>query len=338
MNTNRSLLGIVRRAAAFSFLAAVPASLLQAQQLPSASVNAPLLLASDSAPLTPASELASSSSSSSSSSDALLDSNGQMLFDTAAVLKNMQPPPRRYGRPNYSDANSNPDGSPKWAFLGGFGFTIPVGDTHFYETPAWGLQVGGGRNFNKNVSVLLQFDYDHFGLQGATITNQEYVYNYGCTTTLQAEGYCSLVTGLDGNNHVWSFTLNPTYTLSTQGAWGAYGVVGAGFYHKVTNFTLPTTAEECSFYGCGYYTVDENVDHYTSNAFGLSPGIGITYKFSKFSNERFYMEARYVITFNSQRTGYTAANVATTSYSGYDAYPANSHRTTYIPVKFGIRF
>jgi hypothetical protein len=50
------------------------------------------------------------------------------------------------------------------------------------------------------------------------------------------------------------------------------------------------------------------------------------------------MEARYVFMANQARTGYTAANVATTSYDGYDAYPANSHRTTYVPIKFGIRF
>jgi hypothetical protein len=84
--------------------------------------------------------------------------------------------------------------------------------------------------------------------------------------------------------------------------------------------------------------VDANVDHYTSNAAGVNGGFGLTWKFSHFSSERFYMEARYVFMANQGRTGYTAANVATTGYSGYDAYPANSHRTTYIPVKFGIRF
>ena len=28
------------------------------------------------------------------------------------------------------------------------------------------------------------------------------------------------------------------------------------------------------------------------------PGFGLTYKFSKFSNERFYVEARYVLVLN----------------------------------------
>jgi hypothetical protein len=261
-----------------------------------------------------------------------------MLSPAALNLSSAQPPPRRYGRPNYSDSHSNPDGSAKYFFLGGIGLTLPVGDTHYYETPSYGFQVGGGRNFNKNLGVGLQFDYDHFGLQGATLSNQEYVYNYGCTPVYQADGYCALVTGLDGNNHVWSFTLNPTYTLATEGSMGAYLVVGGGFYHKVTNFEEPTTEEECSLYGCGDYDVDATIDHYSSNAAGVNGGFGLTYKFSHFSNERFYMEARYVLMLNSARTGYTAQNVATTPYDGYDAYPANSHRTTYIPIKFGIRF
>jgi hypothetical protein len=337
MNTNRSLFGIACRVAAFSFLMAGTASLMQAQQSPSAgsTPKAPLLLASDSAPASPAAasySIFSSSSSSSSSDNAVAsDSNGRFMLSSDSS----QPPPRRYGRPNYSDSHSNSDGSSKYTFLGGIGLTLPIGDTHVYETPSYGFQIGGGRNFNKNVGVMAQFDYDHFGLQGATIANQEYIYN--CVPT---NGVCvsdGQATGLDGNNHVWSFTLNPTFTLATEGSLGAYAVVGGGFYHKVTNFTLPTT--QCADEFCEFqYAVDENVDHYTSNAGGVNGGFGLTYKFSKFSNERFYMEARYVFMANQQRTGYTAQNVATTTYSGYDAYPANSHRTTYIPIKFGLRF
>ena len=43
-----------------------------------------------------------------------------------------QPPPRRhYGRrPTYSDSTHNADGSNKWAFVVGGGFTLPVGASH----------------------------------------------------------------------------------------------------------------------------------------------------------------------------------------------------------------
>jgi len=337
MHTNPSFLGIACRAAAFGLCMAGTVSLLQAQQPTSvgSSLKTPLLLASESAPADSAAASYSSSSSSSSSSDALASNSKAGLDLSSAALDSSQPPPRRrYGRPNYSSGNTNADGSDKYFGLGGVGLTLPIGDTHYYETPSYGFQIGGGRNFNKNLGVGLQFDYDHFGLQGATLNNQTYIYNYGCNTLEQQAGNCTLVSGLGGNNHVWSFTLNPTYTLASEGSAGAYLVVGGGFYHKVTNFTEPTVEE--SYYG--EYEVDANVDHYTSNAAGVNGGFGLTWKFSRFSSERFYMEARYVFMANQARTGYTAANVATTSYTGYDAYPANSHRTTYIPIKFGIRF
>jgi hypothetical protein len=276
-----------------------------------------------------------------------MGANGEFLF-SAAAKDSAQPPPRRYGRPNYSDSHANPDGSPKFAFMAGGGAALPVGNTKYYETPSYDFQVGAGRNFSKAVGLLLQFDYDHFGLQGATLANQTYVYNY-CTPSDITAGYCTTVgpgnfanvpTGqLDGSNHVWSFTLNPTFTLPTEGSMGAYVVVGGGFYHKVTDFTLPGTGTYCDpYYGCYQYTANQVVDHYTSNAGGVNGGLGLTYKFSKFSNERLYMEARYVVVFDTQRPGVNPRNVAGSSASATNFYPANSNRTTYVPITVGIRF
>jgi hypothetical protein len=333
MNIQRSFFGIACRVAAFSFLMAGTA--LLAQATPAAStVKAPTFLASESAPAD-LTTVSSSSSSSSSDADATADSNSGTRFN---LLGGTQPPPRRgYGRPHYSSGNSNADGSPKYTFLGGVGLTLPAGNTHKYETPSYGFQVGGGRNFNKTVGLIAQFDYDHFGLQGATIANESYLYG----TAGQ---------GFDGNNHVWSFSINPTFTLATEGSLGAYVVVGAGFYHKVTNFTLPTTG--CADPYC-YYVITVNqtcgaICHYTSNAPGFNGGFGLTYKFSKFSNERFYVEARYVFVDNSYRAGLTVADSTSPpygtptnpggTYTGYNVYPANSNRTTYIPIKVGIRF
>ena len=338
MHTNRSFFGIACRAAAFSFLIAGTVLLTQAQQSPAvaSTVHAPLFMASEAVPATLAFAPGNSSSSSSSSSlDAAMDDS----FSFKAPDSAQPPPRRRYGRPTYSGGNTNPDGSNKYFFLGGIGLTLPVGDTHFYETPSYGFQIGGGRNFNKNIGVGLQFDYDHFGLQGATIANESLLY----TGTPNGQGF-------DGNNHVWSFTLNPTYTLATEGSAGLYLVVGGGFYHKVTNFTLPQ--QECADYYCQFViTVNTTcgaICHYSSNAGGVNGGFGVTWKFSKFSNQRFYMEARYVFVDNAQRTGLTVADSTSPpygtpgnpggTYTGFNVYPANSHRTTYIPIKFGIRF
>ena len=325
MRTREFRHAIACKAACFCLLIAGNAAVMPAQtpQPPSVAANPQVLLAS-------AASIPNGASTSSSDSAA------------STEAASLQPPPRRYGRPSYTDKNSNPDGSPKYTFFAGVGGSVPIGNTHAYETPGYSFQVGAGRNFNQTIGVMFQFDYDHFGLQAATIANQEYIYNYpsyeggNCTSTLASEGFC--VTSLDGNNHVWSFTLNPKFTIPTTGILGAYAVVGGGFYHKVTNFTQPTTAEQCGIYGCGYFAVDANVAHYTSNAGGVNGGIGFTSKMSEFSTRQVYLEARYVLILNQQRPGYTAQNVATTSYTGYDAYPANSHRTTYIHITFGFRF
>ena len=235
----------------------------------------------------------------------------------------LQPPPRRrYGRRRYNDSSHNPDGSNKYAFLAGVGLAQPIGNTSHYYNPSYSFQVGAGRNFNKNFSTLVQFDYDHLGLTGNTIGNQSLLY------------FGALNQGLDGNAHVWSFTVDPSFNFYQHEGIGGYVVGGVGFYHKVTNFTLPATEE--TYYG--FEQVNENVDHYTSNAVGFNGGVGITFKPSRFASEKFYLEARYVFVNNSQRQGFTLANEFTTSYNGFNDFPANSNRTTYIPVKLGVRF
>ena len=341
MHTHRNFFGLACRTVAFTFLATGTATLLHAQQAPSAepASTAPTLLALSAAAPNLTAPAAYSSSSNTGDNFA-----ADHFFDLKAAGESTQPPPRRrYGRPSYSDSHTNADGSNKYSFLGGFGLGLPVGNTHKYETPSWGFQIGGGRNFSKTFGVMLQFDYDHFGLQGATIANEQNLYNiiYSCSPSQAAAGNCSPTTGLDGNNHIWSFTLNPTFTLPTEGALGAYAVVGAGFYHKVTNFTLPTVASGFDyFYGPYQYIANQNIDHYTSNAFGVNAGVGATYKFSHFSSAKFYVEARYVLVLNPQRYGYTMANVnnPNLNYPYWADYPQNSNRTTYIPITFGLRF
>jgi len=114
-----------------------------------------------------------------------------------------------------------------------------------------------------------------------------------------------------------------------------------GFYHKVSNFLTPETGIYFDpFYGPISYTANQVIDHYTSNAVGFNAGLGVTYKFSRFSNERFYAEARYVFVDNSKRNGITVANEnsSPTNYLVANDFPANSNRTGYFPVKFGIRF
>jgi hypothetical protein len=251
------------------------------------------------------------------------------------TLKNDQPPRRGYNRPRYRGGNTNADGSNKYAFLAGAGFTLPVGNTYHYLTPSWGFQVGGGRNFNKDFGVMLQFDWDNFGFTGRTLAAQSYVYN----TVFTGAG----ISGLDGNSHLWSFTLNPTFNLtggSGEGI-GTYVVAGVGFYHKTANFFVPT-AGLCYDVYYGYYTcaANQTIDKYSSNAAGFNGGFGLTYKVSHFSNERLYAEVRYVFVDNQHRAGITSAIAAPTpaQQAATNFFPYNSNRTSYFPVKFGVRF
>lgn len=234
---------------------------------------------------------------------------------------------QRYGRPRYRGGNTNPDGSPKYDFFVGGGVGIPFGTQSNYLSPSWGAQIGGGRNLNKLVGVNLEFNYDKFGMTRATINNQSFIY-FGDTTNSN---------GLDANSHIWSLSVDPIFHIYSGEGMGAYVTGGVGFYHKVANFTLPQQQESCDpFYGCFIFQGNANVDHYTSNALGENVGFGLTYKFSKFSNEQLYAEARYVHLDNQYRPGVTDANV--TTYTGTNFFPQNSQKTNYMPVKFGIRF
>ena len=329
MLTQRSLFGLACRAAALSFLFAGTASLTHAQSATSSGLERPLFVSSAYAnPF--AADLAKTSSSSSSSASSNSD---EALPDTTALghfdLFSKQPPPRRrYGRPNYADSNTNKDGSPKWVGMVGGGFNLPVGGTHNYATTSWRFQGGFGRNFNRTTAVLLQFDYDKMGMTSATLTKQLALYNSLCN------GNCGFTGGLGGYIHDWSFTLDPTFTIPTEGTLGAYVVTGVGFYHKYTSFTTPSSATYCDyFYGCYQVPANQPVDWYVSNAVGVNAGFGVTWKFSKFSNEKFFAEAKYVYTANSRRPFDVSGK---TAY--FNAFPQASAPTAWSPVTFGIRF
>jgi hypothetical protein len=336
MISRNRLYPILGRTAAVTFLAAVGTLGLQAQQ--SAGTAAPLpaisLKTSLIAPLNLSAPISSSDGlgySSSVGSDEIANAETFSLSNSAD-----QPPPRRrYGRPNYNDSRTNADGSPKYDFFGGGGFGLSTGGTHNYLSAAgWGLQLGGGRNFNKKVALNVQFDYDHFGFQTNTLNNQLALYNSLCTEQDQEEGDCTPFTQLGGTSHVWSFSLDPKYTFFEGDQFGVYGVVGVGFYHKTANFTTPAIGTYCDpFYGCFQYQANQTIDKYTSNAPGFNGGVGMTYKFSRFASQKFYAEARYVYVDNSSRPFDVSGE---TAY--FNAFPQNSAKTTYIPIKFGILF
>lgn len=321
MHTMNRLPAIFASTAVLTLLSLTPTAMHAQQQAASPALPAINLKTSLIAPL----DLSSSSNddlSYSSSTGAVETAKAEgFSFGGGA----MQPPPRRrYGRPNYADSHTNADGSAKYTFYAGGGFTLPTGGTHNYASPGWNIQAGAGRNFSQTLGVMIEFDYAHFGLQNHTLTNQINLYN-----SLGAG-----LTQLGGNIRDWSFSLDPILNFYTSDSLGAYVIGGVGFYHKYTQFTTPGLAEYCDpYYGCYQYQANQPVDWYTSNAFGANGGIGFTYKLSRWANERFYAEARYVWTDNKPRPFDVSGS---TNY--FNAFPQASARTTFIPVTFGIRF
>jgi len=338
INVNR-LSTILAGTAALAFFAAAPAAMQGQQASGTAQQLAPVSLKSTLiAPL--------DMSSSSSNADDLNYLSNVGAVETAKAegfsfgAREGQPPPRRrYGRPNYSDSHTNADGSSKYTFMVGGGFSLPTGGTHNYASPGWNLQVGAGRNFNRTLGVLLQFDYDKFGFTTSTLNKQLALYNSFCTPADQADGFCSPLTQLGGSVKDWSFTLDPIVNYYTSDTFGAYVIGGAGFYHKYSVFTTATTGT-CYDYYYGYYTcrADQPIDWYTSNAFGVNGGFGFTYKLSRWASQRLYVEARYVWTDNKPRPYYDGTSGPPPSPNYSNVFPQASARTTWIPVTFGIRF
>jgi hypothetical protein len=328
MRIDRSLSATLCRVSAVALFVASSAAMLNAQQTTAvAELHQPALFNPTSvSSLDHAPNFANADGigySSSVGSDSTVSPEA-LSFSSSKTDEASQPPPRRrYGRPNYSDRMHNSDGSSKITVLAGVGFTNPTNVSTNYLKTSWKIQGGIGYNFNKRFGIVAQFDWDNFALPGKVLSSESTVYdNYF--------GYTGSVPGLDGHTHDWSFTLNPTYTFHQGDTYGAYAVVGGGFYHKVTDFTVPATGTYCDYYyGCYQYTANQTFDQYTSNAAGINGGMGITFKPSRFANQRFYAEARYVFNFNTARPYNAAAS---------NLYPANSSTTSYVPVTVGIRF
>ena len=236
------------------------------------------------------------------------------------------------GRPGYRPNGTNEDDSLKWTAYGGAGATVPIANTGGYLTPNFSIQVGVGPRLNKLFAVPIEFDWDQFGFTKGTLDNQIAIYDY-----LFGEPTVKYL--LDGNSHIWSFSVEPTFTFHSKGPMEGYAKAGVGFYHKTANFTLPTAGFVCYYY-CGIYYGTYNFDYYTSNAPGFDFGLGGSYKLSPDSHARLYVEARYVFIANSARSGIvnTPESLATITDTTTNFYPANSNHTFYFPVTVGIRF
>src|ERR1700684_3852601 len=142
MQINREITRLIRSmysTAAVTVFAAAAVIGAQAQSpvaAPATTLTYPAL--NFSASLAAPFDLSTASSSSSSSSSSSLSADAPDPGDPSAGSGSSQPPPRRtYGRPTYSDSHTNADGSAKWTFAAGGGFSVPVSTTSQDLTTGW---------------------------------------------------------------------------------------------------------------------------------------------------------------------------------------------------------
>ncbi len=257
---------------------------------------------------------------SSSADDAIADEREALSGEGAGAGAGTAPSGRRrsYGRSRYEDRLHNSDGSTRYAFVAGAGLNTPVANTGKFYTPSYDVIAGGGYNFNKMFGVLAEFHYDHLGVTGGAI-NAEYnnLLALGATTDDLA--------GFDANAHIYAITVNPVVTYTgDRSRFGAYATAGVGYYHKSTNFTLPSYGTVCDYF-CYTYASNYNVDSASAGGFGVNGGLGLTYKVSEFSSERLFVEARYNW-------------ISISNSNNQDVFQYNRRNTEYIPIVAGIRF
>lgn len=307
-----SVLGLASQAS----LAATPASISGDGTVPDP------IFRTDTATFAPVRDYRYQTEGISSSTDAVEEERASLSADVDAGSGYQPPPGRRrsYGRSRYEDRMHNSDGSTKIAFMAGAGMNVPVGNTGKFYTPSYDVAVGAGYNFNKMLGVLAEFHYDHAGLTGGAIAYEyQNLQNYYSASAADLAGF-------DGNSHVLSLTVNPVLSFSSDrgSRLGTYFTGGVGYYHKVTNFTLPSSATACDYF-CYTYSTNVNIDTASANSLGFNGGVGFTYRISDFSNERLFIEARYHW-------------LKIASSNNTDFFPFNRRNSEYIPILVGVRF
>jgi hypothetical protein len=186
----------------------------------------------------------------------------------------------------------------KWNFNVGAGVTPLVGDVSSRLNTGWHVTVGGGYNIVPSFGLDLEYMYTGLGVSRSALDALDVP---------------------SGNAHVHSLTVNPIWRFKRGERFGAYAIVGGGYYRRTVQFTQPTAAIVNVFdpwWGyVGPVVVPINVvlGSVTSNAGGVNAGLGTTIGLGH-SGIKFYGEIRY---------HYAATH---------------RDRTQMIPITFGLRW
>ena len=166
------------------------------------------------------------------------------------------------------DSNSGGAGR-HYAWVGGGGFNVPIGNDGPYISWGGNFTGGGGIHLSRGFSVLGEFSFFDNKLPDSFVA---------------AGG------GQGGNTKIIALTIDPIFDLFPSSKNSAYLVGGGGYYHKSTNFTVQQC---CDFYG---YPVNLNVSSFSSSQGGLNFGFGLTHRLGGVYGDgqmKIFGEARY---------------------------------------------
>jgi hypothetical protein len=197
------------------------------------------------------------------------------------------------------------------AFEFGGGFNVPTSDTSSYIDTGYQFNVGGGLHLTHGISLLVEYLFVRDGLP-SNIAQQA---------------------GVDGGNvHVWGLSVDPVIDLMPHHNTGVYVTGGGGFYRKVTNFTVQTPTQFCTYFYCGIGYVPQNVGSFSSNSGGFNIGGGVSHRFAGMYGDgkmAIFAEARYLDVLSPAILNQSANGLGNTTI-GAD--------TKLVPISFGLRF
>jgi len=162
----------------------------------------------------------------------------------------------------------------RFSFDLGAGFTQPVGGTNNNLDIGWNIQGGAGYNFSSYLGAKIQLDYNHMGVNSATLAN------------LGVPG---------GSVGIFSASVDPIVHLNPHGHFNPYLIGGGGMYHWDQQFTAPTVSTVAGFNPFfGFFPVavptTAILSSYTVNKPGLNAGAGVELGTG---HGKFFAEARY---------------------------------------------
>ncbi len=163
----------------------------------------------------------------------------------------------------------------RFAFDVGGGFSTPLGNTGRNVDSGWNIGGGAGVNFSPYVGVLIDANYNSFGINSTTLAN------------IGVPG---------GGMHIFSATLDPIVHLNPKGHVDIYVTGGGGLYHRNIDYTQPSVAIVPGgnpFFGFFPVAVPTTqiLASYTINKPGVDVGAGIA--IGTRWHGKIFAEARY---------------------------------------------